>query len=383
MTILNLVAKEMIHRKLNFSLAVIAVAMAVALYVSFETTGKASTNETRKLMLELGQNLRIIPQKTRMDKFWATGFSEYTMPAEYASRFTKHKGFSYTHLTATLHKAIEWRGKHIILTGIMPEVFPPDKRHQKPMTFNVAPGSAYVGFELADSLGIKQGDIIDIRGKVFTVAKTLSPSGSNDDIRIYGSLGDIQDILKLPGRINEIKALECMCFIKTDQEPLKAAKKELAELLPEAKVLLLKGIADIRFKQRTVIRKHMDFIMLSVIIGCGLFIGVLAMLNVRARKKEIGILRALGYSSINICILFLGKAVLIGVAGAVVGFFCGSWLALKFGPEIFLTTAAEIKPVYFLLIGSLIWAPVFAAISSFVPAAIAISDDPAQTLGEE
>ena len=383
MKMFRLIIKEILHRKINFALAVIAVVMAVGLYVAFETAAKASANETRKLMLELGQNLRIIPRETRMDHFWASGFSEQTMPADYVASFTEHKGFSYTHLTATLHQAIEWRGKHVILTGIMPEVFPPDKLWQEPMTFSVAPGMVYVGYELAASLDIKPGDTIVIHDEEFSVVQTLSPTGSNDDVRIYGALCDVQEILGLPGRINEIKALECMCFVRTDADPLKAAQEQLAQLLPEAKVLLLKGIADVRLQQRTVTRKHMDFVMLGMIFGCGLFIGVLALLNVRSRKNEIGILRTLGYRAASIVVLFLGKTILIGVVGAVIGFAFGSQMALRVGPDIFLLTAKAIKTDYSLLTASLMWAPLLASVFSLIPIAIAISVDPAQTLTEQ
>ena len=381
--ILKLVLKEILHRKLNFILSALAIVAAVALYVAFETSGKASENETRKLMLELGQNLRIIPKETRMDKFWATGFSEHTMPQDYVQRFTEHPGFSFTHLTATLHRSIEFNDMHLILTGIMPEVFPPDKKHQKPMTFEVKRGTAYVGFEVARTLNIKTGDTIDLFGTKLNVVKCLAQTGSSDDIRIYGDLADIQQILKLPGRINEIKALECMCYIQTDPDPLVAVQKELAKLLPEGKVLLLKGIADIREKQRTSIARHMDFIMLSVIIGCGLWIAVLTMLNVRDRKTEIGLLRALGYRSSPIAAVFILKSILIGLIGAMIGYFIGTQLALHFGPQIFTVTAKAIKPISSLLNQSLIWAPLFAAVSAFIPVMTAVAADPAQTLSEQ
>jgi putative ABC transport system permease protein len=334
-------------------------------------------------MLELGQNLRIIPKETAMDKFWASGFSENTMPEEYVYKFTRHPGFSYTHLTATLHKAIRWREKQVILTGIMDEVFPPDKAFQKPMTFSVKAGTAYIGFELADSLNIKEGDTIDIFDKKLTVEQCLSATGSSDDIRIYTNLVDAQAILKLPGRINEIKALECMCFIQTDPDPLKAAQIELEKLMPEGKVLLLKGIADIRFKQRTAIGKHMDFIMLCILIGCGIWIAVLTLFNTRQRKAEIGIMRAIGYDSLRISMLFLSKALLFGIIGAVLGFLLGTELALEFGPKIFTVTARAIKPDYSLLRTALIWAPLLAAVAGFIPVMMAVAADPAQMLREE
>lgn len=379
----RLIVKEIIHRKVNFLLSVLVVILVVGLYVAFTMLGRASANETRKLMLELGQNLRIIPKETQMDEFWVTGFSELTMPQDYMNRFSEKSGYSYTHLTATLHRKIQWRDKTVILTGIMPEVFPPDKSLQKPMVFSVKPGTAYIGAELAAGLELHENESIDIAGVPLKVVKTLTFQGSIDDIRIYCHLDDAQAILNLPGQINEIKALECMCYRATGDDPLAAAQKQLKDLLPEGKVLLLNGIAQIRIKQRTSIQKHMKFVMSGMFIGCGCVIGILAMMNVRDRKAEIGLLRVLGYQGTGISLLFLGKALVVGILGAAAGYFVGTQLALIYGADIFPVTAKAIAADRSLLTDVLIWAPGFVIISSCLPMVMAMTSDPAILLREE
>jgi ABC-type lipoprotein release transport system permease subunit len=383
MIFFRLILKEVLHRKVNFLLSVLAVVLAVGLYVAFTMMGKASANETRKIMLELGQNLRIIPKDTEMDEFWITGFSEATMPQDYIYRFAEKSGYSYTHLTATLHQKIKWRDKTVILTGVMPEVFPPDKSFQKPMTFTVKPGTAYIGGELASSLQVHENDEIEIADRKLKVIKTLSFKGSIDDIRIYCHLDDAQKILNLPGRINEIKALECMCYTATDTDPLTAAQEQLKDLLPEGRVLLLDTIAQIRIKQRTSTQKHMNFIMSCTFIGCGVMIGILAMVNVRDRKAEIGLLQVLGYQCTGISLLFLGKALLTGITGAIVGFFVGTKLALMFGADIFPVTAKAISVDSSLLNDVLLWTPAFVIVASFLPIIIAATNDPAMSLRED
>ena len=87
MRIFYLIFKEIIHRKLNFLLSVLATITAVALFVSFFTTGEASKRETTRLMRDMGFNLRIIPKETDMGMFWTNGFSEHTMPEEYINQF--------------------------------------------------------------------------------------------------------------------------------------------------------------------------------------------------------------------------------------------------------------------------------------------------------
>ncbi len=381
MTILNLIFKEIIHRKINFILGLLAVLIAVALFISFFTAGQASSRETTRLMRDMGFNLRIIPKKTDMSKFWMAGFSEHTMPEEYIDTFASQKGISYNHLVATLQTKILWRDVEVILTGLEPERCPPG-REKPPMAVEIKQGPAYIGYELAQRLELKKGSTIDIRGKTLTVAKTLSESGGVDDIRIQCHLRDAQDILNLKGQINEIKAIDCLCFALTD-DPLAILREELAAVLPEAKTIQMKPMAAARAQTRQLVRNVFAVIMPIVVVACGAWIGVLAIMNVRDRQQEIGIMRALGYDSGRITLLFLGKAVIIGLLGAAAGFFIGTAMALNFGPGIFKVTAKAIKPEYVWFAWSLIVAPVFSAVSSFIPAMIAITYDPAVTLREE
>ena len=381
MNIFGLIFKEIRHRKINFLLALLAVLIAVALFISFFTSGQASNRETTRLMRDMGFNIRIIPKETDMSKFWMAGFSEHTMPEKYIDIFASQKGISYNHLVATLQAKILWQGVEIILTGLAPERCPPG-REKPPMSFEITQGTAYIGYELARRLKLKKGKTIEIRGKTLTVADTLSESGGVDDIRIQCHLRDVQDILNLKGQINEIKAIDCLCFLLTD-DPLVILREELAAVLPEAKMIQMKPMAIARAETRQLVRNVFAVIMPIVVVACGAWIGVLAIMNVRDRQQEIGIMRALGYGSGRITLLFLGKAVIIGLLGAAVGFFTGTALALNFGPDIFKVTAKAIKPEYVWLAWSLIAAPAFAAVSSFIPSMFAVTYDPAVTLREE
>jgi ABC-type antimicrobial peptide transport system permease subunit len=185
----------------------------------------------------------------------------------------------------------------------------------------------------------------------------------------------------MDGKINEIKALDCICPIP-GKASLTILREQLTSLLPNAKVIQIQSIATAREKQRLTVEKYFAFIMPFVLVVCAVWIGALAMMNVRERRNEIGIMRALGYSSTKIASLFLGKAIVIGLIGAAVGFGIGTGLALSYGPDIFKVTAKMIKPVYGLLSWSIIIAPAFAALSSFIPAMVAVTQDPAFTLRE-
>ena len=380
--ILKLILKEILHRKLNFILSLLAIISAVAFFVSFFTTADASKRETIRLTRDMGFNLRIIPKATNMDRFWTSGFSERTMPEEYVNRFMAYKKFSYAHLTATLQRQIAWQDKRAILIGIASELEPSGKKKSS-MSFEIEPGTAYIGYELAKSLGLQNNQEIDILGQPFKIAKCLNETGSDDDIRIYAQLSDVQSLLNMEGEINEIKALNCLCLVDENEDPLEILREQLALVLPDAKVIQNKTIAVARERQRQMMDKYFALIMPFIVIVFAILIGALAMMNVQERKQEIGVLRALGYGSKKIASLFLGKAIIIGLIGAAIGFFIGNGLALSFGPDIFKVTAKMIQPLYKLLIWSLVAAPLFAALAAFIPTMIAITQDPALTLREK
>ena len=381
MSIFTLMWKEIWHRKINFGLSLAAVTVAVAFVVAFLTTAEASKRETIRLMRDMGYNLRVIAKDTDMERFYAMGYSDQTMPEEFAYRLAQQKGLLYAHLLATLHQSITWQGREIILTGIAPELSPPGQE-KSPMIFTIEPGTVYVGYQLAQAFELSPGDTINLRGKTFTVRECLSEMGNEDDIRVLAALPDVQQLLGMEGKINEIQALNCYCLLP-GKDPLEVLREQLAAVLPDAKVILKRSIADARTRQRELMENYFSLVIPVVIGVCAVWIGTMAFLNARERREEVGILRALGRGGNQIAALFLSKAVLIGLAGAVLGFLIGTAFALHSGPEIFKVTAKNVRPMLDLLTWSLIAAPVFAAVSSFIPAMLAATQDPAEALREE
>jgi ABC-type antimicrobial peptide transport system permease subunit len=114
-----------------------------------------------------------------------------------------------------------------------------------------------------------------------------------------------------------------------------------------------------------------------VFVGCGVWIGVLSLANVRQRAEEIGILRAIGWRSWQIMGLFLGKAVILGLMGAVLGYVTGFAVTSAFAG------GALDQSLLFdrqLLIMTLLLAPLLSALASWIPALTAARSDPAVIL---
>jgi putative ABC transport system permease protein len=378
-SVLVLIVREAAHRKLSSALMLLAVVCAVALPVAFLTAGEASQRETGRVMRDLGYNLRIIPATTDMSAFWRDGYSGGTMPEAATERFAERGDLSYNHLLALLQRRILWEGTEVLLTGMASEVAPVGKAKAS-MTFAVEPATLHAGFEATRALGLASGSEVDLLGRSFRVAACLPETGTLDDTRVYVSLRDAQELLALPGRVNEIQALECGCDDPA-VDTLALLRRELEQIVPEGRVLRMEKIAEARERQRRVTAGHFALVLPWVIIACAVWIACLTALNVRQRQTEIGILRALGHGSTHIAGLFVGKALALGALGALLGFALGTGLALGLGPAAFPITGGAIAADPRLLVQAILAAPLFAALASAGPALAAVAMDPAACLG--
>ncbi len=378
---MSLFFKEIKFRFGNFLLGLLGVVTAVTVVVFFVVMTKASQNETRILTRDMGFNLRIIPDSTNMNNFWISGYSNVTMPQEYVDELVAKKAFYYAHLTATLHKQIKWHDLDVILTGISPDELNPKGKKKSKMIFAIPKGKVYVGYEIAQDAKVKRGDVVDILGKRFEVERTLAETGSDDDIRIYFDLNDLQKLLHKEGVISEIMALNCMCSTESD-DPLGDLRKQLEQDLPDTKVIMNRTIAVARERQRKMMDNYFAVILPVLLVISAIWIGAFAMINVMQRKQEIGALRALGYGTGKVAGIFFQRFIFMGILGALIGFGLGTLLALQFGPEVFKVTAKSVKPVYDLLYWSVGLAPLFAVVSAFIPVMYGISREPAEMLRE-
>jgi len=402
MSILKILLAEIRYRKLNFALSLLAVIIAVALFVagpvlvdgySQQTQSQLAEleDQTRRLMRDMGFNLLIVHRETNMSDFWAADFASEDMPQEYVNRLADDRRLVLIrHLVATLQQKITWQSRKVLLVGYLPEATQWHLRERKPMGYSIEPGTVLLGHELA--MGRKEGQTIDVLGRTFRIARILPEQGSKKDITIAMHLQDAQALLEKsdPPRINQILALGCQCA----EANLAKIRKQLAQVLPETRITEFKTIALARAEQRNVVAESRAEVQGTletlaavitpvVVLTCAIWVGLLALANVHQRRTEIGILRALGKGSGTIAALFLGKAVLLGLAGAAVGFVLGSALAQWLGVQALEVAAEGFSVRYDVLLVALLGAPLLSAVASYLPTLTALMQDPAVVLRDQ
>ena len=402
MSTLSLILKEMAHRKANAALSLLAVIVAVAFAVMFfaasdgvqrESTGimadmnssadkisKTAQKKTKRIQRDMGQNLRIVSKDTDLAHFWDEGFSRETFSENWVKSFTNiTETINYSHLSAVLKWKVRWRDTPAMIYGLAPREVAPPGRKKPVMITPVKRGTVQLGRTLADIHGVKRDATVTVEGGKFIVARVLSEKGSGAEIRIYMHLADAQAVLQREGQINEIQALDCYCADET-QDTLALLREQLGPILPQAQVFRMQDMAEAREKQRRDIEWTFSTLMPAIVFFCGIIVGVLAFVNTRARREEIGILRALGKDNGDVAALFLGKALLLGVAGALCGFTLGTALLFEWGQELLKISPKLISWDLNNLKWAMLLAPVFAALASFIPAMLAVTHDPAETL---
>ena len=380
MSPITLIFKELSHRKVNAILSLLAVTIAVSGSIIFHTAFAGSLQRTKRIQRDMGQNLRIVSKETDLAHFWDEGFSREFFPETWIQQFTNvTEEINYSHLSAVLKWKIKWRAGPAMIYGLAPREVAPPGRKKPIMITPVKRGTVQLGRTLADIHGVKRDATVTVEGGMFEVARVLSEKGSGAEIRIYMHLADAQAVLKREGQINEIQALDCYCADET-QDTLALLREQLGPILPQAQVFRMQDMAEAREKQRRDIEWTFSTLMPAIIFFCGIIVGVLAFVNTRARREEIGILRALGKGSGSIAALFLGKALLLGVAGAVCGFTLGTALLLEWGQELLKISPKLIGWDMNTLEWALWLAPGFAALASFIPTMLAVTHDPAETL---
>ena len=324
------------YRRTSSLVILFTVIVASSVSVAIFTLSKASENETRKIMREQGLNLYIFPKGTNLIDFYSIN-NTGTFPDNYVDVLAESKTFdAVRHLTGILQiKYPDWKDANgsthqIVLFGYKDEAQQTYLSKQEIMGFDVKKGTVQLGALVAKNIAPGAPFIIEgVDGKPysFIVDKRLEEGKGMRDQGVSFHLEDLQEVLGMEGLINKIEALGCVCH----DGRINNARSQVEAIFSDLEVTEISSIANARENQRAMMNKYGAFIIPFIIISCLLITGLLFHQNVSARKKEIGLLKAMGNSSFTIGFMIIFKAFMLGLAGGIIGIFLGSWIAEYFG----------------------------------------------------
>lgn len=184
-----------------------------------------------------------------------------------------------------------------------------------------------VGDELLKKLGANIGETILLSvGRLDSIAFHIIGTfhlgiRGIDDTLIYGSILDIQQLNHAPSQVNTIAVklfdVEMAHEIAKDWAFTSVDKVESWD---QANANFLSV-----FKMQDIVRNSMT-ISITIVACFGIY-NILNML-VNQKKREIAILRSLGYTSLDIRNLFVIQGIILGTIGGIIGIIFGFFLCL-------------------------------------------------------
>ena len=206
-------------------------------------------------------------------------------------------------------------------------------------TFPEKPDEILVGSEAASKLGMQVGDVLNIYGKDFSVSGILFETGSDDDSVILMELGMLQTLIDRPDATSfiEVAALCAGC-------PIEDIVAQISTKLPNTAVKALQNVINQRMTSVRFVQKLALSISLVILITAAAMVGLSMLSAVNERKKDIGILRSLGFGKSQVFLIFCLEAGLIGALSGVIGYVAG--FGASFKALEFLEMAEGASPVF-------------------------------------
>lgn len=214
---------------------------------------------------------------------------------------------------------------------------------------------ALVGQKLAQSKNIKVGDTIKYNSGELKVSGIVSGGGDEDD-SILTDLSIMQSVLNLQGKIDSIdvsaittpendlarKAAANPDLLSQQEREIwyctayvSAIAYQIEEVINNSSARPVRQIAESEGKILDKTQLLMLLITILSLLSAVLGVSNLVSANIIERSRELGLLKAIGATDLNVIILVLTEIFIAGCIGGFIGYFAGLGLAQIIGITVF------------------------------------------------
>ena len=194
---------------------------------------------------------------------------------------------------------------------------------------------ALVSGSYAARNSLKLGSTIDLNGTKFVVVGIVSPPLGGQTADVYLPLKQLQTLANEKGLVN-------VALVRADKSSqVNQVQKSISTALPNAQVASSKQVADTisgSLVNASNLSHDLGFAILAIAaLAAFLLAALLALSSVGKRVRELGTLKALGWTQWGVVRQIAGESLTTGVLGGIVGIVVGVAGALlidAFGPKL-------------------------------------------------
>jgi len=358
MRLSTIVVKDMVRRKRRVVHSVLGVSIGIMTVIAMLTVASAGERVLRAEMERYGPNLTVVPATARLDvelgglTMGSVTVGESTIDESVLPEIQRvaddlirmDMGISdpgpIAIVAPRLYLPAAVDGRNVTVVGVYPDQ---EKAIRVWWGFSEGeylkgPDDIVLGSVAARTLGLSAGQTVNLLDHDFVVAGVLDDSGSNDDYLIFAPLATLQAAAGKDGMVStvDVRALCTGCPVEKIADGLTGS---IAGIHASAVRQVAEAELGMWHSMRSIV-----LLLASVTLLVGLF-GVMNAMSamVMERRKDIGIMRAVGASRRQIVSMFLYEAAALGVLGGIAGYLAGLLLAVVVGPLVL--GGASVTPV--------------------------------------
>ena len=359
MRLTTIVFKDMARRKRRVVHSVFGVSIGIMTVIAMLTVGNSGEQLLRMELERYGPNLTVVPATARLDvelggltmgsvTVGETMLDAAVLPLiQYVAddAIRTDKGISDSGPLAIvaprLYLPATVGDRNVTVVGVSPK-----EEQAIRVWWDFSEGGhlttsddLVAGAMAAKALGLTTGQTLTLSNHEYTVAGVLGESGSNDDFLLFVPLTTLQQSSGKGAVVStvDVRAHCTGC-------PVEEIAHALTAFIPGIHAVAVRQVAEAELGLWHNIRAVV-LMLASVTLLVGLF-GVMNSMSamVADRRRDIGIMRAVGASRRQILTMFLQEAMALGVLGGLGGYVAGLLLAMAVGPLIL--DGAVVTPVF-------------------------------------
>lgn len=324
----TLVFRNITRRRSRFAFTLLGITVGIASLVTLLSLGTGLEKEVRKQAEVLGAHLVVTP------KGWCayeqiSVLTGETLPEAIPDADVK-KIASIEGLQALpyLTERTAIQNQPVPVVGILPQEMKGFKKWKiEKGEYRLDEEGAVIGYGIARQFELSVGDIVSIRRKGFRIRGILAEVGNRDDLAIYLDLPVAQALYGAGDKVS---------FLSVKVDDISQIDKYILEIQETSNVAvvtdkqLLKSVLGIV----GAVGNALQLIAVVAILAACFGIVNTMMTAMYERKREIGILQAIGAKRRTIFSLFLAESGFYGLAGGLLGVVAGFIFSYAAAPYI-------------------------------------------------